>query len=432
MTNARRAAVPRLAVPRLRGQWRGDCGAGSCSDCDSFDRIFLCFMLDLQRLREQIDAFQTYQTDTVDRRRLQQRRAVHAIRDVGSRWTEVRASVRRAKPQRLVADLRGDPASTASAPTRPTPVTVVATDGSQIYPDRHVDPTYFLLNIGRVAFQYGTEEAPLLDAVPDLRFRDGLDPHFDAVLASMTSEVVSALRDEMELEHLRDVARTARVDGRPLVALADGTLIRWMLRGMRNTEVENRLIQRYTTLLEDFRADGAPLASYISMPGTTEVVNLLRFDLDELDVESNWVDADTPTLRGLLDRTVFDAILAPGERSALFSSTSHILEESYPEGQAICYFYLKVPGLSPEIARVEIPEWVASDRATIDRIHAVVLDDCRKGEGYPVILSEAHERAVIRAAERESFFRLLERRLRRAGLPATGSRKRRSKQRPRV
>ena len=396
-------------------------------------------MLALSRLQQQIDAFESYQVQSEDRRQLQRQRARMAFTELGDTWTDVRDEVQREEPRELVARMRENPTAQTKAPERPTPITVVATDGSQIYPDRHVEPTYFLLNVSRVAFQYGTTEPPSLDAVPDLRFREDLDAHFDALLASMTTEVVSALRDEMELEHLLQAARENAVAGRPLVALADGTLIRWMIRGMRNQPLEDELIRRYTGYLESFRDQQLPLASYVSMPGTTEVVNLLRFALGELGDEREWIERDgeeggTPTLRGFLDRTLFEDILKTGERSALFGSASHIIRESYPEGQAICYFYLKVPTgpRSTEIARVEMPEWGLDLPGVVDHFHATVLDECAKGEGYPISLSEAHERAVIRADERDAFFRLLERRLRRAGLPATGSRKRLSKQRPRV
>jgi hypothetical protein len=332
--------------------------------------------------------------------------------------------------------LRESPTTTTAPPDRPTPITVVATDGSQIYPDRHVDPMFFLLNVSQVGFQYGTREAPLLEAEPRLRFQDDLSAHVDEALGSMTTELVSALRDEMELEYLLDGARAARVAERPLVALADGTLIRWMIRGMNNEAVEEQLIARYTEYLQAFQRDGLPLASYVSMPATTEVVNLLRFVVGELDAPAPAaisVGADEPPLDGLLDRHVFDAVLAPGERSATFGSTSHI-QRSYPAGSEVHYFYLKVPsGAGPgEMGRVEVPKWVADDPGLLDRIHATVLRECEKGEGYPLALSEAHERAVIRASEREAFFRLMERRLRRAGLSPSDSRKRRSKQRPRI
>lgn len=402
----------------------------------SLSAKFVRRMLDLSRLRDQLDSFEEYEAEVRDRRAEQQRRARAALRACAAQWADVQAAVEAAEPRRLVAALRESPITTTPAPERPTPITVVATDGSQIYPDRHVDPMFFLLNVGQVGFQYGTREEPLLDAEPRLRFQDDLSAHVDEVLGSMTTELVSALRDEMELERLLDAARTAQVDERPLVALADGTLIRWMIRGMNNEAVEEQLIARYTEYLQSFQRDGLPLASYVSMPATTEVVNLLRFVVGELEApapEDVEVTPDAPPLDGLLDRHVFDAVLEPGERSATFGSTSHI-QRSYPKDSEVYYFYLKVPSRAGpgEMSRVEVPKWVAEDAALLDRIHATVLRECEKGEGYPLALSEAHERAVIRASEREAFFRLMERRLRRAGLSPTDSRKRRSKQAPRV
>jgi hypothetical protein len=346
---------------------------------------------------------------------------------VNARWTEVRDAVDAEEPRRLVARMQEAPATTYAAPKRPPEITVVATDGSQIYPDRHIEPTYFLLNISRVAFQYGTTEPPILASTPDLRFREDLSAHFDALLGTMTPELVSALRDEQELEHLLQTARGAHVAGRPLVALADGTLIRWMIRGMHNRSVEEQLIAAYGALLQGFADDRLPLASYISMPGNTEVVHLLQFDRDELDAPES-----DDTLTGVLDRTLFNAVLGMGERSAVFRSPSRIQSE-YAARSRICYTYLKVPVPGgAEIARLEVPAWIADDPALLDRLHSVVLDECRKGEGYPIALSEAHEHAVIRAAEREAFARLMERRLRRSGRPVTGSRKQRAKQVPRV
>jgi hypothetical protein len=393
-------------------------------------------MLDLHRLRDQLDTFEAHEAHIRDRRGRQRARATSVLAACDRHWTDVQAAVEEAQPRRLVAALREPPAGTHAAPARPTPITVVATDGSQIYPDRHVDPLFFVLNVSRVAVQYGTQEAPVLESVPRLRFEDDLSAHVDEVLRSMTTELVSALRDEMELEQLLEGARTARVDGRPLLALADGTLIRWMIRGMNNEAAEEALIARYTRYLQDFREDELPLASYVSMPATTEIVNLLRFVVGELDAPPPSLDAplpEAPSLDGLLDRHVFEAMLDEGERSATFGSTSHI-QTSYPAGTEICYFYLRVPSPAGEgeIGRVEVPRWVADDPALLDRIHATVLRECEKGDGYPLILSEAHEQAVIRGPEREAFFRLMERRLRRAGLSPTDSRKRRSKQRPRV
>jgi hypothetical protein len=165
------------------------------------------------------------------------------------------------------------------------------------------------------------------------------------------------------------------------------------------------------------------------MPGNTEVIHLLQFFLDS-DLTD---DATDVRLDGLVDRQLFAQTLPPGARSATFSSTSHI-QRAYPEGNKICYFYVHIPSSwgRGEIGRVEMPEWVVDDPALLDRLHSVVLSECQKGDGYPMILSEAHEHAVIRARERDQFYRMIERAMQGADLPTNGSRKRHAKQRPRV
>ena len=396
---------------------------------------FWSVMLDLRQLQDQLADFEKQQAEHQDRQGAQRDRAGALFEVCHEHWQAVQEAVATAQPRRLVARMREPPATVHAAPERPSPITVVATDGSQIYPDRHVEPSFFLLNVSRVAFQYGTTEDALLDATPALHFREPLADRFHAPLDTIPAELVSALRDELELSQLLDVATTARVSDRPLVALADGTLIRWMIRGMDNEGLENELIDRYTEHLEDFRDEGLALASYVSMPASTEVVNLLRYVGGDLDAASPSLPTDipdTPRLDGLLDRHVLATVLEPGERSAVFGSASHI-QGAYPTGTDIAFFYLRVPGpAGGELGRIEVPRWVADDPTLLDRVHATVLQECRKGEGYPLVLSEAHERAVVRTSEREAFFRLMERRLRDAGLGPTGSRKRRSKQRPRV
>ena len=385
-------------------------------------------MLDFHRLHPQLSDFSAYRVDEDARQAAKLEVALDAFRDCAPVWEALRDRVTSERPRTLLAGLRERPDGCATCGPRPTPITLVATDGSQIYPDRHVEPTCYLLNVSRIAFHYGTEETPLMAAEPELRYRhrdlaelnadDGPEAHFD-----ISTEVVSALRDEQELYWLFETAYAERQSQRPVLAMADGTLIRWMLRGMKNRALEDRLIGRYLAILERFRDEGIPVCSYVSMPGNTELVNLLclhRGEPDDL--------ADEESLRGLLDRLVFEQTLAVGERSALFESGSRIQSEY--GGHRICYFYVRLP---QEVGRVELPAWVVDQPGWLDMIHAVVVDQAAKGGGYPVILTEAHERAVIRAQEKAMFYRILEREMQRAGLRGyAGSQKAASKRAPRI
>ena len=80
-----------------------------------------------------------------------------------------------------------------------------------------------------------------------------------------------------------------------------------------------------------------------------------------------------------------------------------------------------------EIGRVEVPSWVAADEGSLGLAHALVVDQCRRGRGYPVGLMEAHEQAVIGGHEREMFRQMVEDALERQHLPVYTSEKARSK-----
>jgi NurA-like 5'-3' nuclease len=122
---------------------------------------------------------------------------------------------------------------------------------------------------------------------------------------------------------------------------------------------------------------------------------------------------------GVQDRELFSSILGQGERSALFISQSSIVQKHYGFHQ-VYFFYLRV---DDEIARVEIPQWVAADETLLNLVHSLVLDQCRCGQGYPVALSEAHEQAVVTGADRENFWQLVESSLVEEHLPSLGSAK---------
>lgn len=385
-------------------------------------------MLDFARLAGQIADFAASRPDAERAHGDRLARACRALDECAPDWRALRARAEAQARGPLRALPTDRPDGCVPGAPRPPTVTVVATDGSQIFPDRHVEPACYLLNVGRVAFQYGTLEPPLIQAEPDLRYRQqDLDALVDddpkASPLDLTSEVVSALRDELELRWLFETAESERRSGRPVVAMADGTLIRWMLRGMKNRALEDRLLARYVAELDRFREAGIPVCSYVSRPANAEVVNLLRLHLGEDD----WETAPD-SLRGLHDRHLFEERLGEGERSAVFLSRSEVLK-AYGAHRVVAFY---VRGCS-EIGRVELPEWVANHPGWLDLIHAVVLDQCDKGGGYPIILQEAHQRAVVRMQEKEVFHQILARQMRGAGAgPATYSGKSASKRMPRV
>ena len=70
---------------------------------------------------------------------------------------------------------------------------------------------------------------------------------------------------------------------------------------------------------------------------------------------------------------------------------------------------------------------MAQDENLLNVTHSLVLDQCRRGQGYPVALSEAHEKAVVTGADREQFWQLVESSLVEEHLPTLTSAKSLSK-----
>jgi GNAT superfamily N-acetyltransferase len=306
------------------------------------------------------------------------------------------------------------------APPLPHDFSIIATDGSSIDVDRHKSTRCYLINIGSVLLRYGKKPEALLESSPSLYFADE-----DLVIfppdgvggreQPVEGPLLGIKRGVDECRGLAALAKELPKDS-PALALLDGSLILWGLAGQTYPDfvAEALLHEGFLSCLDDIRSLNKDrrlaVASYISFPRSTDVVNALRvaicphdvIDTDRLCKECKTRDCDK--VNGVRDRDLFASVLAPGERSALFTSQSRIVRDHYG-GHWVYFFYLRVDN---EIARVELPQWAARDQNLLELTHALVLDQCRRGQGYPVALSEAHEQAVVKTADKEGFWQLVE------------------------
>ena len=125
---------------------------------------------------------------------------------------------------------------------------------------------------------------------------------------------------------------------------------------------------------------------------------------------------------GVRDRELFTASTGTGGKvGAIYQSVKN------PEALRQKPGAFLLSRLDEEIARIEIPQWVAQDEKRLNLVHTLVLDQCRRGQGYPVALGEAHEKAVITGADRENFWQMVESSLIAEHLPTLGSAKSQSK-----
>ena len=303
------------------------------------------------------------------------------------------------------------------APTAPDDFSVLATDGSFILPDRHSPARFYLINIGRVHLHYGSAPDADLSSTAELRYReqelqvDGRIPVNPAILGMRRAA-----------DELAALAQMALTTARPAVALQDGTLILWGLNGQEPV-VRDWVLHDFLAAMDDLRERGVPVASYISYPGGKDVTDALRVSVCDFPEQGRTINCDDcraerpipacqiiPTVP---DRHVFEHIarLQPGERSDVYLSRSKILQ--HYRDHAIHFFYLHT---GTEIARVEIPAWVAKHPPHLDLTHALIYDQCQRGRGYPSVLQEAHEQAVIGVEERRVVEKLVEEAMARLGI----------------
>jgi hypothetical protein len=324
-------------------------------------------------------------------------------------------------------------------PARPPDYALVATDGSQIDVERHGMAACYLINIGRVFLRYGARPAAKLCSRPALYYRDEDLYLSDGVRRiAIEGNYLSARRDVEEGIALAELADEFLQGELPCAALQDGTLVRWTLAGAEKL-VQERFLTPYLAYLERMRQRAIPVASYISRPRAPEVAGTIRLMLcPDVDLDhgrgakcsecSDAAAGRTPACyvcQGLTDADILADTLAEGQRGPLFVSMSRINVEAY--GPHLIHFFYMRSGR--EIARVEIPRWVAEDQDAVDLVHTLIYDQCLKGQGYPLALARAHEQAIVRAADRRAFLSMVEGSLLRAELPASDSRKRTSKER---
>ena len=331
-----------------------------------------------------------------------------------------------------------------SPPPAPADWLAASVDGSHIDVDRHLPVPCYLLNLGGCVLTYGAQPDARFFSRPHLAAeQDELylsDPERPNDEEQVTGNLLGLYRTVRELERLVEVVRECPAD-LPTLALVDGTLVLWGLAGqgyrpfIREFIINEGLLPALEQFRQLARERRLTLAAYVSLPRVTEVANAIRRCLCPNQLAhcrescSNRRSDRVPcsSFHLFLDRDLFGELLEPGQRSPLYRTNSSVPREYYGERQQVYFYYLNA---GEEIARVEVPQWVAEDEALLALGHRLIVEQCRKGQGYPVVISEAHEQAVVSGRDRQLFKQMVAETLEREELTAYTSQKERSKQRP--
>ena len=291
---------------------------------------------------------------------------------------------------------------------------VLAVDGSQVYPDRNFSgASCFLINSGGCFLKYGEKSFAKFFSKPRVFLPDDIADE----KIGFSRDLVDLKREEIEFKDLLEkflfYKKEYDLKNDESVCLVDGTIIFWPLEG-KPPEVKKYFLDRYLYYLNQFYKNNILIAGFISFPKSKELVNLIkiglcRFDLvDCIKCHKEFDDFPCKAVDNLIDTKIVRMLLPKKEdnkfyRTTLFYSNSKIIQ-SYPDHLKPCFFYLDV---GAEIVRIEIPVYIALDKKKLDIVCKVAIDQSLKGNGYPVSLAESHEQAVVKNADREFFYHLI-------------------------
>ncbi len=293
----------------------------------------------------------------------------------------------------------------------PARVTLLAVDGSQINPSRHIRVPFCVINIGGVEMERGSgltprihQETQLLDYVETVSASAGI----------LTEGAVALKRDLREREFLAEWAEKLT---KPAITMLDGPLE--LYRDPQSAAGFEAIEQKFKNALDRLRLADVMTLGYVDKPGSDLCVRML--ELIPRTQEGSGVSSKTARAVRVLDSSLFSPILKdPGDRSAIFALTSAPSPRRLQEHQRLHFFYLNVgsPG-QQHLARVEVPAWVAEDKAKLALIQAVLLDQTRilGSQPYPYLIHRAHEVALVSMNEHQQVEEFIVREFIRAGIP---------------
>lgn len=318
-------------------------------------------------------------------------------------------------------------------PPCPAEAIIIATDGSQIMPDRHAAFLYYLVNIGAIVYHHGNGASPLIVSEPQLRYADPADEDEVDVESDWQPRAleVTLERDLAEIGYLARMTwehrvRPTLVGATPVLAMLDQRLLYWPFGG--SEEMSLKIVRQWMKEMTAIRKSGGWLAGYIDRPGKTTVVTLLQsltagegFDWKSLGKRSN--------AGPLRDADLFSTILQPGQRSAVFvelSPTNKRFAEEEPFNE-VCFFFINPGQVGRQIARVDIPRWVAEDQEAVAAIHALIYSQCQIVGAYPYVLARAHELAVVGRQDAADLNMMIDIYMQRAGINSQNTHKQNTK-----
>jgi hypothetical protein len=311
-------------------------------------------------------------------------------------------------------------------PSCPETATIFATDGSQIMPDRHAPFLYYLINVGGLVFHHGSNQPPDEVNRPLLKFRE------DDILSNrqvVSGAEVSARRDLEEIETLAQMVFERRELAEPLLAILDQRLLYYpFLPQTADPTERTKIVKGWQTAMQKIHFSGALMVGYIDGSRRNWVVRLLSL-LDKEAIDYEGLMAGQAEWDDLTDLDIYKDVLKPGERSPtfLYVTDDNKRYADVDEAIEVGFFYLNVANYGSHLARVDVPRWVMEDEGAMDKVHALLYDQCQILGDYPYVLTRADEIAVVGRGDAAELNNWIELQMQREGIYSSSTAKQSTK-----
>lgn len=273
---------------------------------------------------------------------------------------------------------------------RLTDVSTFAVDGSQIYPGKDLSIPVALVQIGwfenlhRADACYEKDIDVDIMTPVELKATSSGDP---------VDRRVNMRRFQMETERIIQYMDDHSNTGNCL-AFFDGSLVVTFAEAFDET-TRNFYVECVVELLKASQQYRVPLVSYIDTTYARDLIVMLQ----RLD--------DLPEASSLHDAPLLNKFMQWGDRTPLFRCRRSGILKHYPAHlrDQVLFTYLKAHDGFP--VRLELPLWVyeaGMANTVLDWVRGEIII----GGGYPYVIETADQTAVLKADDRQMFFKLLQ------------------------
>jgi hypothetical protein len=262
--------------------------------------------------------------------------------------------------------------------------TISAVDGSQILSDQldiKFSPFLFI-NIGLIQTNYPKREVVKFDSYPIIITEQGL------------RKEIASYRTKGEFDVAMETISSLQENN---ILLIDGGLLQWHLTENHSAQKE-AVLSLISQTYQKAKSKGVHILGYISGTTASDVMGSIRLATCTKDhfVCGSCNEDFCKLAEHMQDETLFQECLPMDKEkkwniSPLFKSNSSMARKYYDQDIFFFYIYNQF-----EFSRVEC---LSSSIPHLSFLIGALQDQLEKGSGYPIVLQEAHELAVLQNSD---------------------------------